>query len=100
MNQTNTRAGRLAHWPRINARRVDFLQGLNLNPEKVIEIDLEADKIQAPNHLDGEPVTVTDQPEDVPDDNCSSLLNSTEDKATRVSPVSTLPEQASPQQPS
>ena len=71
MNQTNTRvAGRLARRWKINARRVDFLQGLNLNPEEIIEIDLEADEIQAPNHLDGEPVAAADQPEDVPVDNC------------------------------
>ena len=78
MNQTNTRAGGLAHWQRINARRVDFLQALRLKPEEVKEIDLKADKMQAPNHLDGEPVAVADQPEDVTVDNCSSLLNSTE----------------------
>ena len=47
----------------------------------MIEIDLEADEIQALNHLDREPVAVTDQLEDVPVDNCSSLLNSTEDEA-------------------
>ena len=70
---------------------VDFFQGLNLNTEEAIEIDLETDKIQAPNHLEEEPVAVADQPEDVPIDNCSSLLNSTEDEAPQVSPVSTLP---------
>ena len=48
MNRTNTRAGRLARPRRINARRVSFLQRLNLNPEEVIEIDLEADELQAP----------------------------------------------------
>ena len=87
MNRTNTRAGRLARPRRINARRVSFLQRLNLNPEEVIEIDLEADEIQAPNHLVGEPVAVADQPEDVPVDNCSSLISSTEDEAPQVFPV-------------
>ena len=50
------------------------------------------------NHLDGEPVAVADQPEDVSVDYSSSLLSSTEDEASRVFPVSTLPGQASPQQ--
>ena len=77
---------------------MDFLQGFNLNSEETIEIDLEADEIQAPNYLDEEPVAVADQPEDEPVDNCSSLLNSTEDEAPRVFPVSTLPGRASPQQ--
>ena len=98
MNQNNTRARWLACQRRINARQVNFLQRLNLNPEENIEIDLMADDIQALHHLVGEPVVEADQPEDVSVDNCSSLLNSTEDEAPRVFPVSTLPGRASPQQ--
>ena len=81
-----------------NARHVNFLQRLNLNPEQNIEIDLKADDIQVPNRLVGEPVAEADQPEDISVDNCSSLLNSTEDEAPQVFPVSTLPGRASPQQ--
>ena len=38
-----------------NARQVAFLQELNLNPEEVPVVDLEAE-IPVPNHLDEHPV--------------------------------------------